>query len=132
LDDPTAAAPAPSASPGDSPSSAQPAPTMMSAPPGGPASGDQRVRLPPMTIAPEARGNDRRTAYVGAGVVVLAAMFWWNRRGRDRFEREDRGAPVRRGVPAADADDADELHAAARSEPSDAQDRPERPERREP
>ena len=24
-----------------------------------------------------------------AGVVVLAAVFWWNRRRRDRFERED-------------------------------------------
>jgi hypothetical protein len=108
---------------------------MMSAAPGEPVSSDERVRMPPMTIAPDPRGNDRRTAYVGAGVVVLAAMFWWNRRRRDRFEREDRGAPARRAVR---DDDADDLHAAARSEAPDAADRqgrparPERPDRRDP
>jgi hypothetical protein len=96
----------------------------MSAAPREPASSDERVRVPPMTITPDPRGNDRRTAYVGAGVVVLAAMFWWNRRRRDRFEREDRGAPPR---PAMRDDDADELHAAARSEAPDAPDAPDRP-----
>ena len=120
---PAAQAPAPSASHGDPPSSAQRAPAAMSAAPGEPASSDERVRMPPMRITPDPRGNDRRTAYVGAGVVVLAAMFWWNRRRRDRFEREDRGAPARRAVR---DDDADDLHAAARS------DRPERPDRRDP
>jgi hypothetical protein len=84
--------------------------------------------MPPMTIAPDARSSDRRTGYVGAGVVVLAAMFWWNRRRRDRFEREDRGAPAR---PRARDDDADDLHAAARSETPDAPDRHDRPRRRD-
>jgi hypothetical protein len=109
-------------------STAQRAPTTMSVAPGEPAASNDRVRMPPMTIAPDARSNDRRTGYVGAGVVVLAAMFWWNRRRRDRFEREDRGAPPR---PAARDDDADDLHAAARSEAPDAPDRHDRPSRRD-
>lgn len=103
------------------------APTTMSAA-GEPAASNDRVRMPPMTIAPDTRSNDRRTGYVGAGVVVLAALFWWNRRRRDRFEREDRGAPTRR---AARDDDADDLHAAARSEAPDAPGRHDRPSRRD-
>ena len=96
---------------------AQRAQSTMSAAPSEPAASDDRVRLPPMAIPQDARSNDRRTAYVGAGVVVLAAMFWWNRRRRDRFEREDRGAPARVAARNHDDDDADDLHAAARSEP---------------
>jgi len=96
---------------------------------------DERVRLPPMTIPPDARSNDRRTAYLGAGVVVLAVMFWWNRRRRDRFEREDRRPPARVAARKDDDadDDADDLHAAAHSDKPaapDPRDRPQRPHRK--
>jgi hypothetical protein len=62
-------------------------------------------------VIPATRGEpDRRPIYVGAGLVVLAAVFWWNRKRRERLERdyEDRVAPAKRR----DAD-ADDLHAAA-------------------
>ena len=32
--------------------------------------------------------NDRRPVYVGAGIALLAAAFYWNRRNRERFEPE--------------------------------------------
>jgi hypothetical protein len=27
--------------------------------------------------------------FIGAGIVLLAGVFWWNMRRRARFERED-------------------------------------------
>lgn len=44
--------------------------------------------LPPITVRQEDRSTDRRPVYVGAGIVVLAGLFWWNRRRRARFEKE--------------------------------------------
>jgi hypothetical protein len=44
--------------------------------------------LPPMTVRQEDHSIDRRPVYVGAGIVVLAGLFWWNRRRRARFEKE--------------------------------------------
>ncbi len=81
----------------------------------------QNVHLSPMTIAQTKPDADRRPIYVGAGIVVLAMVFWWNRRQRERFDREDAGgaskAERRR---ARDDDDADDLAAAARGdEPKD-------------
>jgi hypothetical protein len=56
--------------------------------------------------------------YLGMGLVVLAAIFWWNRKRREKFEQENpQEVPAR--VPRATAkrksgdDDADDLHAAA-------------------
>lgn len=112
------AARAPATKPPPQPT-ARPAPTMSSGP-GAPVWTDERAHLPPMAIAQDTSGKDRRTAYLGAGLVVLAAMFWWNRRRRDRFEREDRGVPHRA---VARDDDADDLHAAARSDASDGPER---------
>lgn len=79
----------------------------------------QDVHLAPMTIA-QAKGDpDRRPIYIGAGIVVLAVVFWWNRRQRERFEREDEGGEPRR-APSRGDDDADDLAAAARGdEPKD-------------
>ena len=101
-----------------------------------------KVTIPPMTISAAPPDTDRRPAYVGAGVLALAIGLWWNRRQRDRFERED-GRPVRRprrARPTAhdkdDDDDGDDLHAAARGVAPDGEtapeardDRPDRPDR---
>lgn len=41
-----------------------------------------RTPMPPMTLPAEKRTRpvDRRPVYVGAGIVLLAAAFWWNQR----------------------------------------------------
>ena len=64
-----------------------------------------RVVLPPRAIVQDPPTLDRRPIYLGAGLVVLALAFHWNRRRRDRFDRED--------------DDGDDLHAAARGDAKD-------------
>jgi hypothetical protein len=106
----------------------RPAPPVMREPP---RLDDVRIVLPPTAIPLDAPPVDHRPMFVGAGLVVLAMMFWWNRRRRDRFEQEDRlersepGArrPRGRPRPAARDDDADDLHAAARGDPPDEPDR---------
>jgi hypothetical protein len=84
-----------------------------------------RVVFPPTTIdldpGQPLRETDRRPVYVGAGLVALALVFWWNRRQRDRFDREDHPAQAPRDLRTAaaaphDDEDADDLHAAARGE----------------
>jgi hypothetical protein len=115
----TAPAGAPSApSAGDSAAtSPRPTATMGAVDPDAPRlparlDGGERVVLPPMVVPQDRAAVDRRPVFIGAGLIVLALTFWWNRRRRDRFEREDQGEPVRRRR---DADaDADDLHAAAR------------------
>lgn len=45
--------------------------------------------LPPMAGVPtEKPATDRRPVYVGLGIVLLAAAFWWNQRRRARFEKD--------------------------------------------
>lgn len=41
---------------------------------------DTHVSLPPMQVHQDQPGPDRRPVYVGAGLIVIAAIFWWNRR----------------------------------------------------
>lgn len=96
-----------------------------------------KIQLPPVVVhtEPERSNGDRRTAYVGGGLVVLAIVFWWNRRRRDRFEREDAGdapapAPRRRRDASRARDresdrDADDLHAAARGDRDEPEPEPE-------
>jgi hypothetical protein len=74
--------------------------------------GVDRPQLPPMSV-PQERETDRRPIYVGIGLVILAAIFWWNRKQREKLEKDheertgdDKPAPAR-------SDDADDLHAAA-------------------
>jgi hypothetical protein len=95
-------------------------PATMSSAPGEPIELDDRPRL---TIGQEVRrSGDRNTAYLGVAVVVLGAMVWWNRRRRDRFERDDSRAAEARAPHAAQDDDADELRAAAGDDGGDAPD----------
>jgi hypothetical protein len=49
------------------------------------------VSIPPIVVAPAERETDRRPIYVGAGLVVLALAFYWNRRRREQLEREPGG-----------------------------------------
>jgi hypothetical protein len=45
--------------------------------------------LPPMPGVPtEKPAKDLRPVYVGLGIVLLAAAFWWNQRRRARFEKD--------------------------------------------
>jgi len=44
--------------------------------------------LPPMTVPTEKPAADRRPVYVGLGIVLLAAAFWWNQRRRAKFEKD--------------------------------------------
>ena len=68
-------------------------PATMSAVPGEPVQVDERPRR---TIGQDVRrSKDSNAAYLGVAAAVLGAMVWWNRRRRDRFEREDRGAAER-------------------------------------
>jgi hypothetical protein len=45
--------------------------------------------LPPISIPQETPSTDRRPVFIGAGIVLLAGMFWWNMRRRARLEKED-------------------------------------------
>lgn len=76
-------APEPTAGPAGSDSSAATGSNAAASMAGGP-----RAPLPPMTMpaAQDVRTVDRRPVYVGIGLVVLAAVFWWNRRRRARLE----------------------------------------------
>jgi hypothetical protein len=70
------------------------------------------VALPPVVVAEQAQ-SDRRPIYIGAGLIVLAAVFWWNRKRREKFSREDGvDEPAPKAAKSAD-DDSDDLHAAA-------------------
>ena len=74
-----------------------------------------RTKMAPMTIAPATRELDRRPLYLGCGIIVLAALFWWNRRNRDRFDREEqRTGATHEPESSSGDDDADDLQAAAR------------------
>ena len=77
----------------------------------------ERPSLPPMSIPQAPREPDRRPIYVGLGLIVLAAVFYWNRKNREKLEREyEKRTPDKPATPPepepADRD-ADDLHAAA-------------------
>jgi hypothetical protein len=48
-----------------------------------------RGTLPPIDVARPAPAPDRRPVFVGAGIVLLAGLFWWNTRRRARLAEED-------------------------------------------
>jgi hypothetical protein len=86
----------------------------MSERPGSRGLDDGRVVLPPQRIALDPPEADRRPVVLGAGLVLLAAVFWWNRKRREQIERAD-ARRDRRDRTRRDAD-ADDLHAAARGD----------------
>jgi hypothetical protein len=49
-----------------------------------------RAPMAPISVQPTEtkRTTDKRPVYVGLGIIALAALFWWNRRRRERFEKE--------------------------------------------
>jgi hypothetical protein len=71
--------------PGTEPPPGPARPSTMSAPT---MSDGSRTPMPPITLPPAEpkRTVDRRPVYVGAGLVVLAGLFWWNRRRRERVD----------------------------------------------
>jgi hypothetical protein len=115
--------------------SAQPAtPPPTATKPAGPTlgQGSERLMMPPMAVAPhkDEREPDRRPIYVGLGLVVLALIFWWNRKNREKLERayEDRADQAKDD----DGDgDANDLHAAAASGTSTEGDTKEKKEAKE-
>lgn len=48
----------------------------------------RHIPLPPVVIPVAPPAPDRRPVWVGAGIVVIAAMLWWNRKRRDELERK--------------------------------------------
>jgi hypothetical protein len=82
----------------------------------------RNTSLPAIRVDPPAPTPDRRPVYLGAGMIVLAAIFWWNRKRREKFEADNPDAVPDR-VPRATAkaqkggksrdEDADALHSAA-------------------
>lgn len=74
----------------------------------------ERPALPPMTIPQDPREPDRRPIYVGLGLIVLAVVFYWNRKNREKLEREYETRTADQPAKPKPTDrDADDLHAAA-------------------
>jgi len=68
----------------------EPAPPPPSRPPPATMSANDHAPLPPMTVPPPAPAkSDRTTMFAGAGIAVLAALFWWSSRRRARLANEE-------------------------------------------
>lgn len=48
-----------------------------------------RMPMPPITLPQETRATDRRPVYVGAGIVLLAAAFYWSQRRKQKESSDD-------------------------------------------
>ncbi|HUS31780.1 MAG TPA: hypothetical protein VMZ53_24930 [Kofleriaceae bacterium] len=67
---------------------AQPVPTQTMGRPPATMTDGTHTPLPPMTVPTEKPARDLRPVYVGLGIVLLAAAFWWNQRQRAKFEKD--------------------------------------------
>jgi hypothetical protein len=47
------------------------------------------VHIQPIVIPQAPPKKDLRAVYMGAGLVLIGAAFWWNRRQREKFDRSD-------------------------------------------
>ncbi len=100
---------------------AKPAPVPAAGSASGPSlvESGERPSLPPMQIPQDSREPDRRPILVGLGLIVLALVFYWNRKNREKLERKyekataDKPATDPESKPARSDRDADDLHAAA-------------------
>ncbi|MFT3694557.1 MAG: hypothetical protein QM831_15520 [Kofleriaceae bacterium] len=56
----------------------------------GPSMSESHIPVPPMVIQPELKTEaDRRPMFIGAGIVLLALVFWWNMKRKAALEEED-------------------------------------------
>lgn len=56
----------------------------------GPSMSESHIPVPPMVIQPQTRTEaDRRPVFIGAGIVLLALVFWWNMKRKERLEEEE-------------------------------------------
>lgn len=78
----------------------------------------EKVKLGPMSIPSSKAERDARPLMIGGSIVVLAAVMWWNRKRRERFDRTDAAADTARGTAESREDTAD-LQAAARGDQKD-------------
>ena len=46
----------------------------------------RHIPLPPVVIPVTPAHPDRRPVWVGAGIVVIAALLWWNRKRRAELD----------------------------------------------
>ena len=77
-----------------------------------------RLAIPPIVVAQPKPERDMRPVYLGAGLMVLAALAYWNRKRREKFEPERE--PIRRRERRPRDEDADDLHAAAEASDDEA------------
>lgn len=49
----------------------------------------RHIPLPPVVIPVTPARPDRRPVWVGAGIVVIAAILWWNRKRRAELEKPE-------------------------------------------
>lgn len=70
-----------------------------------------KATFQPIAVEPAKTEPDRRPIYLGAGLIVIAAVFWWNRKRREKLEAEY-GDRAEKRSKRGDAD-ADDLHSAA-------------------
>ena len=48
------------------------------------------VHIQPIVIPQDApKKKDLRPVYMGVGLLLIGAGFWWNRRQREKFDRSD-------------------------------------------
>ncbi|MFN0251614.1 MAG: hypothetical protein ACKV2T_32360 [Kofleriaceae bacterium] len=80
-----------------------------------------KVQFTPLTIRESRTVRDTRPFMLGGGLLVLAAIFWWNRKRRERFDRSDSldSAVNTTRATTESREDKDDLQAAARGEQKD-------------
>jgi hypothetical protein len=67
-----------------------PAPEDHSENPGPSMSDGSHIPIPPLIIHPDTQPDiDRRPVYIGAGIVLLAGVFWWNMKRKRAEDDED-------------------------------------------
>ena len=49
---------------------------------------NDKIRVAPIIVPQEPR-RDLRPVYVGAGLVLVAAGLWWNRKQRERLNEDN-------------------------------------------